>query len=115
MNNVIATGGATITITADVTNVGPLEGKETVQAYAAPAAPDTDEMPRLIGWNKIDLKPGETGHISITADPRRLAGFDIFHHGWHIDAGDYAVRLAESASDPGTSVTVRLDQRDIAP
>jgi beta-glucosidase len=114
-NNVAATGGATITVTADVTNDGPLEGKETVQAYAMPTAPDTDEMPRLIGWSKIDLKPGETQHISIAADPRRLASFDIFHHCWHIDAGDYAVRLAESSSDPGTSVTVTLNQRDIAP
>jgi beta-glucosidase len=115
VNNVVAAGGATITITADVTNDGPMEGKETVQAYGAPAAADTDEMPRLIGWNKIDLKPGETQHISITAEPRRLADYDIFRHCWHIDAGDYAVRVAESFSDPGTSTTVKLDQRDIAP
>jgi len=114
-NNVAATGGATITVAADVTNDGPLEGKETIQAYAMPTAPDTDEMPRLVGWSKIDLKPGETQHVSITADPRRLASFDIFHHCWHIDPGDYAVRLAESSSDPGTSVTVTLNERDIAP
>ena len=80
-----------------------------------PAAPDTDEMSRLVCWTKIDLKPGETRHISITAEPRRLAAFDIAHHGWHIEAGDYTVRLAESATDPGTSVTVKLDQRDMAP
>ncbi len=115
VNNVTAIGGATITMTADVTNDGPMEGRETVQAYATPATPDTDEMPRLIGWNKIDLKPGETRHILIAADPRRLAAFDIFRHCWHIEAGDYAVRLAESSSDPGTGVTVKLDPRDISP
>lgn len=114
-NNVTANGGATVTVEADVTNDGPREGKETVQAYAAPAASDTDEMPRLIGWARADLKPGETQHITITADPRRLADFDISRHCWHIEAGDYAVRLADSVSDPGTSVTVKLDQRDIAP
>jgi beta-glucosidase len=114
-SNVTATGGSTIAVAADVTNTGPVEGQETVQAYAAPAAADTDEMPRLIGWSKVDLKPGETRHISIIADPRRLAQFDIFRHYWHIDAGDYAVRLAESSADPGTSVTAQVDQRDIAP
>jgi beta-glucosidase len=113
--NVTAAGGATVTVAADVTNTGAVEGKETVEAYAAPAAPDSDEMPRLIGWSKIDLKPGETRHISFTADPRRLAQFDIFRHYWHIEAGDYVVRLAESYADPGTSVTVQLDQRDLAP
>jgi beta-glucosidase len=115
VNNVTATGGTTITVAADVTNDGPLEGKETVQAYAMPAAPDMDEMSRLIGWSKIDLEPGETRHISITADPRRLAGFDTFRHAWHIEGGDYVVRVAESSSDAGTSVTAKLDQRDIAP
>jgi beta-glucosidase len=114
-SNVTATGGATVMVAADVTNTGAVGGKETIQTYAAPAAPDTDEMPRLIGWSKVDLKPGETRHISITADPRRLAQFDIFRHYWHIEGGDYVVRLAESFSDPGTSVTVQLDQRDLAP
>jgi beta-glucosidase len=113
--NVTASGGATVTVAADVTNTGAQEGKQTIEAYASPAAPDSDEMPRLIGWSKIDLKPGETRHISITADPRRLAGFDIFRHYWHIEAGDYVVRLAESYAGPGTSVTVQLDQRDLAP
>jgi beta-glucosidase len=115
VNGITATGGATVTIAADVTNDGPLEGKETIEAYAAPTAPDTDEMPRLIGWSKIDLKPGETQHISITADPRRLAEYDISRHCWHIDAGDYVVRVAESSAAPGTSVTVALDQKDIPP
>ena len=115
LSGATAAGGATITVSADVTNDGPLEGNETVQAYAAAAAPDSDEMPRLIGWSKIDLAPGETRHISITADPRRLAAFDITRHVWHIEAGDYTVRVADSATDPGQSVTVKLDQKDIPP
>ncbi|HEY3636880.1 MAG TPA: beta-glucosidase [Rhizomicrobium sp.] len=114
-NGVAASGGATITVTADITNNGPMEGKETVEAYASPAAPDTDEMPRLIGWSKIDLMPGETKHVSIAADPRRLADFDVFRHRWHIDEGDYVVRVADSSISLGSSVTVKLDQRDILP
>jgi len=34
----------------------PVEGKETVEAYAVPPGPD--EPARLIGWSKIDLAPG---------------------------------------------------------
>lgn len=115
MSGVSAEGGATITVMADVTNDGPLEGKETVEAYAAPAAPDTDDVPHLVGWSKVDLRPGETKHVAITADPRSVAGFDVYRHCWHIDAGDYVVRVADSSLAPGTDVTVKLDARDMKP
>ncbi|MGH6888730.1 MAG: beta-glucosidase family protein [Rhizomicrobium sp.] len=108
-------GGATVTIAADVTNDGTIEAAETLEAYAAPAAADTDDVPRLIGWSRVDLKPAETRHIAIAADPRLLADFDIFRHVWHIEGGNYVVRIAESVADPGTATTVRLDERDLRP
>jgi len=114
-SGITAIGGATITVAADVANDGPLEGQETIEAYAAPAAADTDEMPRLIGWSKVDLKPGETRHVSITSDPRRLAAFDVLRHCWHIEPGDYVVRIADSATESGISVTVKLDEKDLPP
>ena len=70
VSNVAAQGGGTISVGADVTNDGALKGKETVQVYAAPPGDDAPEMLRLIGWSKVDLKPGETRRISLTADPR---------------------------------------------
>jgi beta-glucosidase len=115
VSGVQANGGATITVTSDITNDGALEAAETLEAYAAPAAADTDDVPRLIGWAKIDLKPGETRHVSIAADPRLLADFDIFRHSWHIAGGNYVVRVAVSSADAGTGVAVKLDQSDLKP
>jgi beta-glucosidase len=115
VSNVQAQGGTTVAIAADVSNDGAVEAADTLEVYAAPAAPDTDDVPRLIGWSRIDLAPGETRHVSITADPRLLADFDIFRHVWHVDGGDYAIRVAESSADPGTAITVKLNQRDLKP
>lgn len=114
-SNVQAQGGATVTIGADVTNDGAMEAAETLEAYAVSAAANTDDVPRLVGWSRTDLKPGETKHIVIAGEPRLLADFDIIRHCWRIDGGTYAVRLAESSADPGTAMTVKLDPQDLKP
>ena len=53
-------------------NTGEREGKATAQVYATPPG----GVARLIGWSKLDLKPGQTRRVTLTADPRLLATFD---------------------------------------
>ncbi|TWJ04900.1 beta-glucosidase [Mucilaginibacter frigoritolerans] len=64
----------TLTITVDVKNTGQLEGKESVLLYIsqlyASIAPDTK---RLRGYDKIDLKPGETKTVSFKITPKDIA------------------------------------------
>ena len=115
LSNVTAQGGSTISVAADVTNDGALEGKETMQVYAAPPGENGPEMLRLIGWSKIDLKPGETRRVSLAADPRLIAHFDTECPCWHIDDDEYEVRVGTSFADLGTGIDVRLEEREIAP
>jgi beta-glucosidase len=115
LSNVTAQGGSTIAVTADVTNDGAAAGKETVQVYAAPPGESEPEMARLIGFSKVDLKPGETRRISIAADPRLIADFDTECPCWHIDNDDYAVHVGTSSTDLGPEIDVHLDEREIAP
>jgi beta-glucosidase len=115
LSNVTSQGGSTIAVTADVTNDGALAGKETVQVYAAPPGENEPEMARLIGFNKVDLEPGETRRVAIAADPRLIADFDSECPCWHIDNDDYAVRVGTSSADLGPEMDVHLDEREIAP
>ena len=115
ISNVTALGGTNITISADVTNDGPMEGKETVQAYAAPPGDMEPEMARLIGWGKVDLRSGETRHVTMTADPRLIADFDTDCPCWHINNDSYAVRVGTSSAALGPEIDVELDEREIPP
>jgi beta-glucosidase len=115
VTNVAAEGGSTIAVTADVTNDGNIEGRETVQVYAAPPGENAPEMLRLLGWSKVDLKSGETRHVSITADPRLVADFDAECPCWHVDNDDYTVRVGTSVADLGPEIDVRLNEQEIAP
>ncbi|HUO88504.1 MAG TPA: glycoside hydrolase family 3 C-terminal domain-containing protein [Rhizomicrobium sp.] len=122
--------GDTITATVTVTNSGRREGGETVQLYVTPP-PDANGAPsaaRLVGWSKVSLKPGESRAVTITAEPRLLARFDIKGGSfpvddaaqkpvgvWRIAAGDYSVSVRASATDIKLASRVTVAEREMKP
>jgi beta-glucosidase len=104
-------GGRALGVSFAVTNTGPRPGAEVAQVYAAPPG----GVPRLIGWKRLELKPGETRRSALTADPRLLAGFDEKMHGWRSASGRYRVFVGASARNPALSGATWLAVRRIAP
>jgi beta-glucosidase len=68
------TGGETITATFTVTNTGQREGADVPQVYLTEAAGDT--RMRLLGFERVELKAGESRSVTVTAVPRLIARFD---------------------------------------
>lgn len=112
-SNLKVRGGRTITASFDVTNTGRIAGDAVPQVYltSQPGKP----LERLIDFSRITLVPGETRHVTLTADPRILADFDVTAHGWRITPGDYTVALAQSAAEPIATATVKLGGRLLPP
>ena len=108
-------GGKTVTASFTLTNTGKRMGADVPQLYATIPAADGGALPRLIGWNKVTLAPGESKRVQVTADPRLLAHFDEPHRGWHIAAGEYRIELGASSRDRRLAATARLDERVLAP
>jgi beta-glucosidase len=92
-------GGETITATFTVTNTGKVTGADVPQVYLT-EAPDGPRM-RLLGFERVDLKPGESKTVTLQADPRLLARFDGPNGlgQWRIAEGTYRVALGKSAGD----------------
>ena len=95
--NLKVQGGQTVTVSFDVTNTGPREGMDTPQAYLT--ARPGGALLRLVGFQKVSLKPGETRHVTLAADRRLLADYDVAHHGWSVAGGSYAVAVGASSAD----------------
>lgn len=112
-----AENGSATAVSMTVKNTGRLAGKETVQVYAVPPPDAHGEagVRRLIGWQKVDLKPGESRRVTITPDPRLLATFDDRQHVWQIAAGDYLISAGDSSAAQPVSTTVRLSAGQLPP
>jgi len=95
--NLKVAGGQTLTVSFDVTNTGPREGADVPQLYVTP--PAGGAMARLAGFERVTLKPGETKHVTLTAERRTLSAWDATARGWHLAGGRYAVAIGHHAGD----------------
>src|SRR5690606_8824731 len=91
------TGGETITASFTVTNTGERDGADVPQLYLT-SAPDQERM-CLLGFERVELAPGESRAVALTADPRLLARFDGAANQWRITDGMHEVALGRSATD----------------
>lgn len=87
-----------------VANSGRRAGAEVAQLYLV-GRPDGPRQ-RLVGFQKVELAPGERREISLDLDPRLLA--DWARAGWTIRAGLYRFALGSDAEHLGPSVAISL-------
>jgi beta-glucosidase len=102
-------GGETITARFTVTNTGTRAGADVPQLYLT-EAPDERRM-RLLGFERVELEPGASRTVTVTADPRLLARFDGKAGQWRIAAGVHRVALGRSAGDLVSTAEVSLAGR----
>jgi beta-glucosidase len=102
-------GGDTVTARFTVTNTGGRPGADVPQLYLT-AAPDEPRC-RLLGFERVELDPGESRQVSLTADPRLLARFDQGSGQWRIAEGSHEVVVGKEAGSSELTGEVELDGR----
>ncbi len=102
-------GGETITAAFTVTNTGTRAGADVPQLYLTEAA--GERRLRLLGFERVELAPGESRRVTVTADPRLLARFDGGAGRWQLAGGTYRVALGRSAADLGPEAGAELGTR----
>jgi beta-glucosidase len=87
-----------LTVDVDVRNTGKLVGAEIAQLYLGLPSTDVPQPPQqLKGFEKIVLKPGQSGHVRFTIDARALSYWDVNSHSWHVASGHYTVAVGSSS------------------
>ena len=83
-----------------VENTGHRTGAETVQLYLRHLSPTLDRPDReLIGFQKLEIEPGQTREFSIHVEPDRLAYYHDAHNRWVIESGHYEILVGASVVD----------------
>jgi beta-glucosidase len=100
---------APVTVTATLTNTGPVAGAEVVQVYLG--VPARGQPPkRLVGFSKAFLEPGEWQQVTVTIDPAATHHpFSVWDHcarSFQTVPGDYTVYVGTSADDTPHTATV---------
>jgi beta-glucosidase len=88
-------GGETVSAAFTVRNTGARAGADVPQLYLV-AAPDGGRM-RLLGFERVQLEPGESRAVALVADPRLLGRYHAGTGRWRIDGGSYRVALGKAA------------------
>ena len=104
-----AAGDRTIEVSFTVVNTGDRSGADVPQLYLTAAA--GDRLLRLLGFERVELEPGESRRVTIRADPRLLARYDGSAGSWRIEPGGYAVAVGASAVSPQLTAEVELAGR----
>ncbi|QAY74899.1 beta-glucosidase [Agromyces protaetiae] len=104
---VITAGDGGVQATLTVVNTGGRRGAEVAQFYAI--ARDGEPRARLLDYERVELDPGESASIVLTADPRLLADFDLESGSWHIRGGEYELAVGRSAVRFEASTTVKIE------
>ena len=106
-NFAIEDKGAIIEVNVDVTNVGEVDGKHTVQIYfQSPYTQyDIDNLVEkaaveICGFDKKMIAAGATEHFAITVNKEDLTSYDYMKAKTYImDAGDYYFTVGRDAHD----------------
>ncbi|MEH7494043.1 glycoside hydrolase family 3 C-terminal domain-containing protein [Neobacillus niacini] len=89
-----------LSISIEVTNIGPVSGKEVVQLYIHDQNSKLERpFKELKGFKKIFLKPGQTKKVTFAIDKRALSAFDDKLNKWIAEPGKFTVLIGSSSQD----------------
>lgn len=86
-----------IIVTFSLKNTGTRIGAEIAQIYLGFPRGAAEPPKRLVGWQKVQLRPGETRFVSITLPTRMMAIFDVKKDTWEIPPGEFRIYVGSSS------------------
>ena len=105
---------APVTVTASVTNTGPVAGAEVVQVYlGVPAAGQPPK--RLVAFQKVFVEPGASESVTITVDPMAtnhpFGVWDYTAQSFVTKPGEYTIYIGDSADNTPHTTSLIVAER----
>ena len=96
------------TVSFVVKNTGKRAGAEIAQVYAALPEAAGEPFKRLVGWQRIELAPGESKTVTVAADSRVMSIFDEQRNAWNLLPGAYKIFAGPSSGDTPLTATLQI-------
>jgi len=101
--------GKNASVTFTVRNTGKVAGAEVAQVYAALPQGLGEPPKRLVGWEKVQLAPGEAKTVTVNIDPLFLCIFNEKKDGWELPQGQYTFMVGGSSRNLPLSQTANIN------
>ncbi|MCL9660457.1 glycoside hydrolase family 3 C-terminal domain-containing protein [Paenibacillus hunanensis] len=99
----------TVNVQVTVRNTGSRRGQEIVQLYVHDSESSVIRPEQeLKGFAKVALEPGESKTVSFTLDKRAFAYYHTELHDWHVETGEYELRIGASSRDIRLKQTIEV-------
>jgi beta-glucosidase len=106
--------GHTVIASATVRNSGERAGTAIPEFYLS--GPEGARVPlRLVGWDRVDLKPDEDSRVTVSIDPRLLGTFDEDSRKWRIQPGAYQVTVGFDYQQRNLAASFELQSAALPP
>jgi beta-glucosidase len=84
-------------VSFDVTNTGSRAGATVAEVYVGESHPSIPRpLKELKGFARVDLRPGESRHITIPLNTRAFSFYDVSAHAWRVNPGEFTVYVGQS-------------------
>jgi len=104
----LKTDNARRSVSFAVKNTGTRAGAEVAQVYATLPEAAGEPFKRLVGWQRIELAPGESKTVTVAADPRVMSIFDEQSNAWSLLPGAYKISVGASSGGTLLKATLRI-------
>jgi len=101
--------GNDVTLNFSVKNTGNREGVEIAEVYATLPGNSGEPPKRLVGWSRVELKPGDSKQVSLTISKEYLSVFDETTNSWKSLPGDYSFHVGSSSRNLPLHAKLTLD------
>lgn len=109
LSKAVAKDGDVVVATMDLANTGHRDGVEVVQIYAhEPAGKVVKPRVRLVGFQRLELKAGETTKVTIPLEVARMRYWDETTHAFVAEPGDYEIKAGSNSEDLPLTATFRV-------
>ena len=101
------------TLSFSLKNTGTRKGAEVVQVYASFPGSSVSHRPtrKLVGFERVELEPGETKTVTIPVREQELAYYDEATHTWQVEGGTVKLSIGSSSDDERLSTTITTTAR----
>lgn len=102
-----------VTVKCKIKNVGNMAGKEVVQLYVSDKESSVPRpIKELKGFEKVELKSGETKTAVFHLDRRSFAYYEPKVHDWFVEDGKFDILIGASSEDIKLSAEIYVSSDD---